>query len=196
MASTTYKTSLPLADLEDASPEAAAILRRTGDQLGFVPNMYRAMAQAPGLLETYADGYQRFRAVSRLSPVEQEVVFLTISRWNSCHYCVAAHSVVADVMSRVPAEVTAALREGRPLPDTRLNALAVFTTDMLEWRGWPTVAAVDAFKAAGYDDRHILAIILAIAVKTISNFTNHLFQTPLDPMFIGRAWDAPGGPLA
>lgn len=115
-------------------------------------------------------------------------MFLAIRRWNRCHYCVAAHSVVADLMSKVPTAVTDALRDGRPLPDCRLDALADFTTHLLETRGWPLAAAVEAFVAAGYRERHVLAIVHAIAVKTISNYTNHIFQTPLDPMFAGRAW--------
>lgn len=191
-----YRTSLSLATADQATPEAAAIMQRTQEQLGFVPNMYRAMAQAPGLLETYADGYNRFRSAGGFSPVEQEVVFLAISRWNRCHYCVAAHSVVADLMSKVPTAVTDALRDGRPLPDGRLSALADFTTHLLETRGWPLAAAVETFVAAGYHEHHVLAIVHAIAVKTISNYTNHMFQTALDPMFAGRAWQPGAEPPA
>jgi AhpD family alkylhydroperoxidase len=38
--------------------------------------------------------------------VEQEVVFLTISRENECLYCMPAHSFVADKLPNVPTEVT------------------------------------------------------------------------------------------
>ena len=34
----------------------------------------------------------------------------------------------------------------------------------------------------------MLEIILAIAVKTLSNYSNHLFNTPLDEMFARREW--------
>jgi len=34
----------------------------------------------------------------------------------------------------------------------------------------------------------VLQIVLAIAVKTISNYTNHLFDTALDAAFQRRAW--------
>lgn len=42
--------------------------------------------------------------------------------------------------------------------------------------------------AAGYGERQILEIVLAIAVKTLSNYANHLFHTPVDEMFACRAW--------
>lgn len=31
-------------------------------------------------------------------------------------------------------------------------------------------------------------LILEVAVKTISNFTNHFFETPLDGAFASRSW--------
>ena len=34
----------------------------------------------------------------------------------------------------------------------------------------------------------MLEISLAIAVKTLSNCSNHLLHTPIDDMFAGRAW--------
>jgi alkylhydroperoxidase family enzyme len=47
---------------------------------------------------------------------------------------------------------------------------------------------VGAFLAAGYSERQILEIVLAIAVKTLSNYANHLFHTPVDAMFESRVW--------
>lgn len=91
--------------------------------------------------------------------------------------------------AKVPTGVTDALRSGERLPDARLDALATFTTTMVEKRGLPSAADAEAFLAAGYDETHVLQILLAIAVKTISNYTNHLFHTPLDEMFASRTWD-------
>lgn len=180
--------SLPLQTLETAAPQAAAILDSTQKKLGFVPNMYAAMANAPELLTAYTSLYSAFRTASTLSAVEQEVLFLTISRENGCTYCVAAHSFVADKMSGVPTEVTDAIRARQPLPDAKLNALSVLTATMVTSRGNPTEADVGAFTAAGYSERDILEIILAIGIKTFSNYSNHLFHTPLDAAFAGRVW--------
>ena len=35
---------------------------------------------------------------------------------------------------------------------------------------------------------NILDVILAISVKTISNYTNHVFKTELDTVFKAREW--------
>jgi len=187
--STDYKIPLTPKTLETAAPRARAVMEAAHAKLGLVPNMYGGMANCPGLLDTYAHGYTLFREESGFTPAEQEVVLLTVSRENGCHYCVAAHSFIADTMSKVPPAVTDAIRDGQPIDDSKLAALHVFTRIMVEKRGLPTQADVDAFLAAGYSENHILDIVLAIAVKTLSNYSNHLFHTTVDGMFENRAWN-------
>ena len=137
----TYKIQTFSIHTVDSAPEGAKpILESAKKMLGFVPNMYGAMANNPALLEAYIGGYGAFRAQSGFSPVEQEVVFLTISRENGCTYCVAAHSVVADMMSKVPTEVTDAIRTRKRLPDAKLDALANFVSAMHATRGNPSDA--------------------------------------------------------
>lgn len=181
-------TLAPLTPTE-APDGSRQLLEDAQGQLGRVPNMYAEMAHSPGLLGTYRFGYDEFRRRSGFSPAEQEVVFLAISRFNGCAYCVSVHSAIAD-RSRVPAEVTEAIRAGEPIADAKLQALNVLTTVMVASRGRPTEAELQAFLAAGYTETQVLEIILAIAVKTLSNYTNHLFDTPLDAAFAHRAWTA------
>jgi len=150
--------------------------------------MYAGMVNSPALLEAYLDSYGRFRNATGFSALEQEVIFLTVSEVNGCEYCVAAHSFIADKKSGVPVEVTNAIRAGAPIADARLGALVLFTRTLVESRGRPTSADAKAFLDAGYTERNILEIILAISVKTISNYANHILHTPLDPVFAGRAW--------
>lgn len=176
-------------DPGDADPTVAAILSKARSKLGFLPNMYRNMANVPGLLDTYMVGYDAFRSDSGLTPAEQETVLLAISRTSGCQYCVAAHSTIADA-SGVPTEITEALRDGRTLPDARLDALAKFTTAMVESRGLPTAAELESFLAEGFAETDVLQVLLAIAVKTISNYSNHLFHTDVDAAFAGQIWEA------
>lgn len=184
-----HKINLPALDAANAEEIASARLKESKTKLGFVPNMYAVMANSPGLLDTYMHGYDRFRQHSGFSPVEQEVVLLAISRENGCTYCVAAHSFIADKMSGVPAEITDAIRDGRPIADPKLAVLHDFARTMVLRRGLPSKADVSEFLAAGYGERQILEIVLAISVKTLSNYANHLFHTPLDAMFASRAWE-------
>ncbi|MDZ4134558.1 MAG: carboxymuconolactone decarboxylase family protein [Paracoccaceae bacterium] len=177
-----------LIDIDMLTPETATgpakdLLTGAKAKMGFLPNMYGYMAQLPGVLGGYLAGYDAFRQTAGFTPPEQETVFLSISKVNGCDYCVAAHSMLADKKSNVPAADLAALRAGTPLPDAKLEALARFTRTMVEKRGAPAKAEVAAFLAAGYTPQHTLGIVLAIATKTFSNYVNHLAGTEMDAMF-------------
>lgn len=182
------RLTLGLLTEDRADIQGAELLRGAKKNLGFVPNMYAEMAHAPGLLSTYLHGYDWFRKHSGFTPAEQEVVFLAISRENACHYCVAAHSMIAEKMSKVPADAVKALREGGEIPDPKLRALADFTRQMVRTRGNPSGEDLRAFVAVGYTEQQVLQVLLAIAVKTLSNYSNHLFETPVDPAFAQYAW--------
>lgn len=177
------KLNMPAQSLESSDAGVRKVLEKAKAQVGFIPNMYANMVNSPGLLDTYLDGYARFRSESGFTPVEQEVVFLVISASNGCGYCTAAHSMIADKMSKVPADVLQALRAGKPLADARLAALAKFTRTLFDSRGRPSQADLNSFRVAGYSDRQALEIVLAMAVKTLSNYANHLFHTEVDGMF-------------
>ncbi len=183
------RLSLPKVEENTPDEKARNLLQQARQKLGMVPNMYANMANLPALLESYAFAYERFRQEGGFDPAEQEVIFLTISRENQCHYCVAAHSFLADNFSGVPKETLQAIREGKPVKDARLGALHRFVQGMVRQRGWVSQEEVDAFLEAGFTEKHILGIVLAIAVKTISNYSNHLFQTPVEAPFDAYAWN-------
>jgi uncharacterized peroxidase-related enzyme len=191
--SPTYTLTLPARTVEDADPQAREVLEQTQAKMGMVPNMYGVMANSPAMLQSYAQGYSLFREKAGFTPAEQEVVFLTISRENECHYCMAAHSFVADNISKVPKEVTDAIRNDDAIVDRKIAELRDFTRTMVVSRGHPNQDDVSAFVQAGYSESHILDIILAISVKTISNYANHVFDTPVDAAFKGRSWEVLAG---
>lgn len=175
-------------DVASADERRKPILEGVVKNFGMVPNMYAHMIGSPGLLETYLHGYEMFRKESGFTPVEQEVVFLTLSYENACDYCMSAHSFIADKMSKVPVEVTEAIRNGSEIADPKLRELSSFTSEMFLTRGRPSAGAVASFFEAGYDERKVLEIILALAVKTLSNYSNHISDPELDDMFKDRVW--------
>jgi len=103
----------------------------------------------------------------------------------------AAHSFLAEAASGVPGDITAAIRDGKPVPEIQLSALSIFTRLMVTKRGLPSLDNVEAFLASGYKEKDILEIIHAIAIKTISNYTNHIFHTDVDDAFSKYAWIDP-----
>ncbi|NCS93713.1 MAG: alkylhydroperoxidase [Flavobacteriales bacterium CG_4_9_14_3_um_filter_40_17] len=186
-----FKTTLPTLGLDAENEQAKELLTAAKKEMGMIPTMYGNMANFPDLLSTYRHGYAALRKNSTFTSAELEVVFLSISFVNQCEYCMAAHSFLADVSSKVPKDVTDALRAGFPIADKKLSALSDFTKTMVTKKGNPAPEDVEGFLAAGYNETQILEIILAISVKIISNYSNHIFHTVPDAAFQSRVWTAP-----
>src|SRR5437879_8056669 len=83
------------------APEASELLEKTRAQLGRVPNLYAALANAPAALR----GYLEFRAAlghGSLSPALREQLALLIAEENGCGYCVSAHTFRGTKMGMSP----------------------------------------------------------------------------------------------
>lgn len=189
--STITKLQLEPRTIETADAISAKVLEAAKRGLGMIPNMYATMANNTALLDAYSHAYKSFREHAGFTPQEQEIIFLSIAFENKCDYCMSAHSFVADKMSKVPTEVTDAIRNNTEIDDAKYRALSTFSRVMTAKRGNPSQEEIDAFLAAGYTQNHILGIIAGIGVKTMSNYFNHVFNTPVDDAFASRIWAIP-----
>lgn len=163
----------------DTAPEASrAKLAEVQKAWGFVPQLHGNLAESPVALEAY-DTLFGLVARSSLSPVEQQVAYQAINVFHECEYCTAGHTYLSR-MVKMDEAVIAALREGRPIADARLQALRVFAESVVRERGFVGDAAVDAFLAAGFSRANVLEVVTIAATKTISNYTNHITHTPLE----------------
>jgi len=176
---------------KETAPKASQeTLETTSKKYGFIPNLFGVLAESPAAVQAYA-AINTALEHSALSPVEQQVVMLTVSAANDCAYCVGAHSTVAQ-MVRMPEDVLNALRAQRSLSDPKLNALRTLVLSILQHRGWVPEDDLSFFVAAGYGQRHLLDALTILALKTLSNYTNHIAHTPLDPQFAAQAWNPQG----
>ncbi|MDO6442204.1 carboxymuconolactone decarboxylase family protein [Marinobacter sp. 2_MG-2023] len=175
-----------LHDKQSAPQESKGLLENSVEAFGMVPNLHAVMAEAPGLLEAYQQLHQLFLD-SSFDDEEVTVVWQTINVEHACHYCVPAHTGIAKNMN-VDDAITEALRNETPLPTDRLEALREFTLALVRGRGNVDQKAVDAFLEAGFTKRQILEVILATAQKVMSNYTNHLAETPVDEPFQKFEW--------
>lgn len=155
-------------------------------KMGFVPSLYAVFAENPTVLHAYTQLADQLGKTG-LSPLEQQIVTITASVENECHFCVAAHTTIAEGAG-LDLGVIAAVREDRPIADPKLEALRVFTKKMVIDRGFVSDTDVNAFLAAGYDQAAVLAVVLGVALKVISNYTNHVAETPVNEAFQKHAW--------
>jgi len=172
---------------EESAPEASkALLADSRKAYGMMPGLHAIMAEAPGLLEAYKTAHELV-VNSSFDEDEITVLWQTVNVEHACHYCVPAHTGIAKSMG-VSDDISDALRNETPLPNARLEALRTFTLSVVRDRGNVDDHAVQAFLDAGFTRRQILEVILGVSQKVMSNYTNHLANTPVDAPFTKFDW--------
>jgi len=167
---------LPPVDPKTAQGKAKEIFE--GPLKGKHFNIYRSVANSPAAL----DGLLKFSSALNngvLSAKEREVVQLVVGEANHCHYCVAAHTLLATT-SGLTQEQTLEARKGNLTGDAKLQALSRFTSALVTKKGFADKEDLAAFKSVGYTDAHVVEVIGQLALATFTNYFNHVNQTPLD----------------
>lgn len=175
---------------DNAPQESAELVARSIKAYGFLPNLHGVMAEAPATYRAYLDTFDLFAKDTTLTPLEQQVVMQTSNYENNCHYCMPGHTMLMKMM-KMPNDVIEALREGTPIADSKLEALRTYSRQLIEQRGHVTDAQLDALFAAGYSKRQALEVLVGLAAKLLSNFTNAIANTEIDAPVKAFAWTHP-----
>jgi uncharacterized peroxidase-related enzyme len=164
-------------DPETATGRAKTLLDTVKIKLGLVPNMTRAMANAPAVL----DGYLQLSgalAKGALPAKVREQIALAISQGNECDYCVAAHSAIGKSLGLTADQI----RDSRlgTAVDPKTDALINFARRVLDTRGRVTDADIREVLQAGFDDGAIAEVIANVALHVFTNYFNVAAETELD----------------
>lgn len=174
----------------NTAPEGSRfVLESSEKKNGFVPNLLAVLAESPAALQAYSNLTGALQHNTDFSATEQQTLFLTISAEAGCEYCVAAHSTIASngVLTNQQLQ---ALRDGTPLEDEKLEALRSFALAVVQTRGNVDDATLNSFLEAGFSRRQILDVIAAVTLKTLTNYVNHIADTPVDEAFQPQAWQS------
>jgi len=178
---------------ESAPPESREIMDAVEKKFGLVPNLIGHLAEAPKAAKAYVTLDGLFSETS-LTPREREVVRITVSVENGCHYCVPAHTAVG-LQAGLDEESVSALRDGEDPSDPRLAALSRFVRSLVRNRGQVSDDELQGLLDAGFERSQVIEILVGVAQKTLSNYGNALFGTEVDEPFSQFAWEK-GEPAA
>jgi alkylhydroperoxidase family enzyme len=179
-------TTLKVHTTESAPEESKAALEQSVKEYGMLPGLHAVLASSPETLEAYKTLHGLFEN-SSFNAEELTVVWQTINVEHKCHYCVPAHTGISHMM-KVSPELTEALRNRAPMPTKKLQVLHDFTLKVVRNRGHVTQEDLNTFYEEGYGERQVLEVILGLSQKVISNYTNHIANTPVDKPFQKFAW--------
>ena len=181
------KSEYTIHDEQSAPEKAKSLLKSSKEDFGMIPNLHGIMAEAPTLLE----GYQKLHALAQDTSFNKEeltVVWQTVNVEHECHYCVPAHTGIAKNMG-VDDALIEALRNDETLSDNKLNVLKNAVLSIIRNRGRIDDDSLSEFFNVGYDRQQLLEIVLILSQKVMSNYTNHLANTPVDEPFEKFEWN-------
>ncbi|PAV26121.1 carboxymuconolactone decarboxylase [Tamilnaduibacter salinus] len=179
-------SDFPIHDENTAPEESRPLVEDSQKAMGMIPSLHGVMAESPQTLEAYQTLHDLVMN-SSFDKDEQTVLWQTINVEHACHYCVPAHTGIAKSMG-VSDEITNALRDETPLPDAKLEALRTFVLAVVRKRGNVSPDDLNAFYEAGYGHRQVLEVVLGTAQKVLSNYINHIAETPVDAPFQDFLW--------
>lgn len=171
-----------MARLNQIAPETATgkskeLLATVKNKLGLVPNMTRAMANAPAVL----NGYLQLSGAlgqGELTPATREQIALAVAQANRCEYCLAAHTAIGK-MTGLTADQIRDSRQGTAV-DPKADALIRFARTVLDTKGRVSESDLQTVREAGYDDGAIAEAVAHVALNVFTNYFNLVAGTDID----------------
>jgi uncharacterized peroxidase-related enzyme len=161
---------------EEVSENNQAIFDNLEKGVGFIPNIYAAMAHSKNALGSYMSF---LGAATSLNNKQKEVVNLAVSQLNGCKYCQAAHTATGKMNGFTDDQIIE-LRKGVASWDSKTNVLAQTAQRIAATKGQIGAEALSAFHAAGYTKENLVDLVVAIGIITITNLLHNVTEVPID----------------
>ncbi|WMT76946.1 carboxymuconolactone decarboxylase family protein [Bradyrhizobium sp. Ash2021] len=145
--------------------------------IGFTPNMMATFAHSPIAFNAWA---VLLGALSKALDVKtRDSIGLAVSEVNGCNYCLTVHSFTAEHMAKLPGNEIILARKGHA-SDPKRDAAVQFAHKVIESRGHVTDAELKAVRDAGYTDANLMEIVALVAMYSLTNFFNNVFDPEKD----------------
>jgi uncharacterized peroxidase-related enzyme len=164
-------------NLQAAQGRARELLDAVKAKLGLVPNMTRAMAVSPAVLEAYL-GFIGALGHGVLPARVREQLALDVSEANRCDYCVSAHSALGQRAGLTERDVLDSRRGVSA--DPKADVLLRSARTVLEEQGLIQDADIAAVREAGYGDAEIAEVVAHVGLNVFTNYFNNVAGTTID----------------
>lgn len=145
--------------------------------IGFTPNMMMTFAQSPIAFNAWAT---LLGSLSKALDVKtRDSIGLAVSEANGCNYCLTVHSFTAEHMARMSGDEIILARKGLAI-DPKRNAALQFAHKVIETRGKVSDADFKAVRDAGYTEANVMEIVALVAMYSLTNFFNNVFDPEKD----------------
>ena len=174
----TTMSRIPQINPESATGKAKELLDAVKTKLGLVPNMTRAMANAPAVLDGYLSLSGALSKGSSLTAKHREQIALAVGQANDCDYCLAAHSTIGKMVGLTTEQILDS-RRGTAV-DPKSEAVIKFARRLVDVRGRVSNLDLAEARTAGLNDAAIAEIVANTALNIFTNYFNHVAETDID----------------
>ncbi|GAA2693159.1 carboxymuconolactone decarboxylase family protein [Streptomyces lunalinharesii] len=161
-----------------ATGKAAELLADVQKTLGLTPNMTKAMANSPALLQGYLALSGALSGGALPAPVRERLAVATAEH-NGCEYCLSAHTYIGANLAKVDAPELEAARDAKS-SDPRIQALLTLSDAIARGRGQVDDTVLQAARDAGATDEEIGEVVGHLALNVLTNYFNTLAKVDND----------------
>jgi len=164
-------------NLDQTDTRTSATLKGVKAKLGFLPNLFTTLAQAPAALNGYLQLSESL-SQGRLSTRQREMIALTVAQENACGYCLSAHAAIGQGAGLSNEDIERARQGGAR--DPRDAAVTELALHIVQSRADLSDGALSAARQAGLDDGLVIEIIAHVALNVLTNYVNRIAGTDVD----------------
>jgi uncharacterized peroxidase-related enzyme len=161
---------------QEVSEKNKKIFEELKGMFGKVPNIFLAFTSSENGLESY---FNYLTQKNSLTYREREVVNLVVSQVNECPYCLSFHSAVAERLGFTKEQILD-IRANNIQFDHKLKAIATLAEKIASAKGHIAGPYLLDFYEVGYDQGHLVDVVLAVGNISTLNLLYAMTNVPID----------------
>lgn len=162
---------------DTVSAEAKPVFDRFIKLLGKMPNLYAVIGNSATTLNAYV-AYSQAQAKGSFHAKDREAIYLIVSQFNGCEYCLASHTASALKIGWTEEE-TLMIRSGRS-PEAKWTTLYQVIRSVIENRGEVSDELLEQFYQLGNTKEALMDLMALISIMSFTNYIYRLTKVPID----------------
>ena len=163
----------PIPDDEDLPEDLGKLFGKARQNLGFVPNVFRAFAYRPDRMRAWFSHFKQLHVpTANLSAADREMIAVVVSMANGCLYCLVAHGqALREALADPVLADRITLDWRRAGLDERRTAICEYVETITKSPVSTSRADIDRLMALGLTQEEVWDVA---EIAAMYNFTNRL----------------------
>jgi uncharacterized peroxidase-related enzyme len=146
-------------------------------RFGVVPNLFRALGNAPAALEAYVN-FSAALSGGTFDARVREMIGLTVAESNLCDYCLNAHIFTSGRIGLTRAEIADAIRASAA--DAKTDAILKLARSIIVQRAELSDADLQRARDGGLTDCELVETVANVVLNIFMNYLDHVARPAVD----------------